>query len=621
MGFTSLTVIPGYTWVSGGMFMDSDTLNATANPVVRINDGALPAAALDGDDFITTFGDSFRALNFLPDGAFHYAAFKPGTVACPVGVRTEPVRSWYVLPSGAALEAVRDAAAPDTRSGHSLKVTGASGCTAVRLGTYLPPGVTTLAQLGTVVFSVWLYNNTGSAITPGLEITTSATEGDEGNLNSPVTVAGTACPSGQWTRLSYSITTASVSAAAWKRGAHLALAVTAGGGVMDVTGDYLLIAQAALDQTALSASWTPVVQQPSPFPAGFQLPWPGDSTSIPEGWLFCNGAAVSRTTYRRLFDVIGTAYGTGDGSTTFNVPDLRGGLPVGAEVSGSSQSRLELELSGCGTTNASAVLTVSSTANLRTGMGAFHANLPAGTTISSIDSTTQVTLSATATATASPVTVRFSRLGTADPQTIGSAGNRLATPARKVAITLSGCATTNGSQILTVPDVLSTGLASGMIVDAAGVPAGTTITSFVTATTVKLSAAATATATVSATFRVDATESDAWEQYQHLLKNPVIFCSWNGGAPDTTLQMQAGLSALIRKGWAVSGTGITSGTYVTGISGGTPDDFNITPGTTGSAPGAYPAGSELTFSGSTIIPAATTSEGPRMVAQNWMIKI
>ena len=266
-----------------------------------------------------------------------------------MGVRTEPVRSWYVQPSGAALEAVRDAAAPDTRSGHSLKVTGASGCTAVRLGTYLPPGVTTLAQLGTVVFSVWLYNNTGSAITPGLEITTSATEGDEGNLNSPVTVAGTACPSGQWTRLSYSITTASVSAAAWKRGAHLALAVTAGGGVMDVTGDYLLIAQAALDQTALSASWTPVIQQPSPFPAGFQLPWPGDSTSIPEGWLFCNGAAVSRTTYRRLFDVIGTAYGTGDGSTTFNVPDLRGGLPVGAEVSGSSQSRLELELSGCGT--------------------------------------------------------------------------------------------------------------------------------------------------------------------------------------------------------------------------------------------------------------------------------
>lgn len=46
--------------------------------------------------------------------------------------------------------------------------------------------------------------------------------------------------------------------------------------------------------------------------------------SVPEGWLKCNGAAVSRSLYARLFSVIGTAYGTGDGSTTFNVPDYRG---------------------------------------------------------------------------------------------------------------------------------------------------------------------------------------------------------------------------------------------------------------------------------------------------------
>jgi phage-related tail fiber protein len=44
----------------------------------------------------------------------------------------------------------------------------------------------------------------------------------------------------------------------------------------------------------------------------------------PEGWLKANGAAVSRTTYARLFAAIGTTFGTGDGSTTFNVPDLRG---------------------------------------------------------------------------------------------------------------------------------------------------------------------------------------------------------------------------------------------------------------------------------------------------------
>ena len=46
--------------------------------------------------------------------------------------------------------------------------------------------------------------------------------------------------------------------------------------------------------------------------------------SAPTGWLACNGAAVSRTTYARLFDAISTVHGVGDGSTTFNVPDLRG---------------------------------------------------------------------------------------------------------------------------------------------------------------------------------------------------------------------------------------------------------------------------------------------------------
>lgn len=46
--------------------------------------------------------------------------------------------------------------------------------------------------------------------------------------------------------------------------------------------------------------------------------------STPAGFLFCNGAAISRTSYAELFAVIGTRYGIGDGSTTFNVPEFRG---------------------------------------------------------------------------------------------------------------------------------------------------------------------------------------------------------------------------------------------------------------------------------------------------------
>ena len=54
-----------------------------------------------------------------------------------------------------------------------------------------------------------------------------------------------------------------------------------------------------------------------------QVSWFATS-SAPSGWLKCDGAAVSRTTYSVLFTKIGTAFGAGDGSTTFNLPDLRG---------------------------------------------------------------------------------------------------------------------------------------------------------------------------------------------------------------------------------------------------------------------------------------------------------
>ena len=45
-------------------------------------------------------------------------------------------------------------------------------------------------------------------------------------------------------------------------------------------------------------------------------------TTTPQGWLLCDGSAVSRTTYAKLFSVIGTTYGSGNGSTTFNLPNL-----------------------------------------------------------------------------------------------------------------------------------------------------------------------------------------------------------------------------------------------------------------------------------------------------------
>ena len=59
------------------------------------------------------------------------------------------------------------------------------------------------------------------------------------------------------------------------------------------------------------------------------------STS-PAGYLLCDGTAVSRTIYSDLFDVIGTTYGSGDGSTTFNLPNLKGKVVVGQDSNDTS---------------------------------------------------------------------------------------------------------------------------------------------------------------------------------------------------------------------------------------------------------------------------------------------
>jgi len=61
---------------------------------------------------------------------------------------------------------------------------------------------------------------------------------------------------------------------------------------------------------------------------GVIISYPKDT--LPTGFLACDGSAVSRTTYSGLFTVIGTTYGTGDGSSTFNVPDLRATFLRGA---------------------------------------------------------------------------------------------------------------------------------------------------------------------------------------------------------------------------------------------------------------------------------------------------
>jgi microcystin-dependent protein len=64
-------------------------------------------------------------------------------------------------------------------------------------------------------------------------------------------------------------------------------------------------------------------------------------SSAPSGWALCDGSAISRTTFADLFAALGTTFGVGDGSTTFNIPDLRGRFPLGKDnMGGSSANRV-----------------------------------------------------------------------------------------------------------------------------------------------------------------------------------------------------------------------------------------------------------------------------------------
>lgn len=80
------------------------------------------------------------------------------------------------------------------------------------------------------------------------------------------------------------------------------------------------------------------IAQASAVPSGCMMDYAG--TTEPLGWIFCYGQALSRTTYAALFAAIGTAYGTGDGSTTFNIPDFRSRVAVGKDDMGGTAANL-----------------------------------------------------------------------------------------------------------------------------------------------------------------------------------------------------------------------------------------------------------------------------------------
>lgn len=158
--------------------------------------------------------------------------------------------------------------------------------------------------------------------------------------------------------------------------------------------DNSVITSKILDANVTLAKLAAAVQQ-ALVPSGSVIDFGG--YTAPTGWLLCDGSAVSRSTYAALFAVIGTQFGVGDGSTTFNLPpdgvfyralDSSNGsrdpdvLSRTAFVSGTHT------LAASATTSGSPTITVSSTVNLAPGMSVSGGTIPAGAYVKQILSST-----------------------------------------------------------------------------------------------------------------------------------------------------------------------------------------------------------------------------------------
>jgi microcystin-dependent protein len=125
-------------------------------------------------------------------------------------------------------------------------------------------------------------------------------------------------------------------------------AITKKGGAALLAGDIPgALAECLVRYNLANARWELLnpANTPPAIPSGTLMPYAG--SSAPSGWLLCYGQVVSRTSYAALFAVIGTGFGGGDGSTTFNVPDLRGRAVFGLDnMGGAAAGRITSAGSG-----------------------------------------------------------------------------------------------------------------------------------------------------------------------------------------------------------------------------------------------------------------------------------
>ncbi|MEM6911048.1 MAG: tail fiber protein [Verrucomicrobiota bacterium] len=343
MSTGGITITPGKVWTEDESITNSK-LAETSQPTGRLDEASVGSRELIAEDVEALAANVAAGQNLFRNGGLLLSTWQTldgAGVSCPDGVRTFPLLEWFARPTGAAATAVYNASDVGGTLGYqSLQVSGNTGLTTLEVGQYVPPELAKPLATGSFTVSFFFKNNSGTSMTPRLLLRKSNTAGDEEDVSEVLSEDLVGQDNATWLRQVYTVDPTGLGL-----DAGFELVVQVSGGLLAAVSKSILLAEPQLERTTQVTPWKAPAGAElwlaglAALPAGSVMPFAG--TTLPRNFLWAAGQAVSRTTYAALFAALGTTYGAGDGSTTFNLPDLRGRVAAGKDdMGGSAASRL-----------------------------------------------------------------------------------------------------------------------------------------------------------------------------------------------------------------------------------------------------------------------------------------
>lgn len=246
-----ITIIPGKT-LAVGEKVNRSKLNQIAAPTARLNAASVGQRELISAELLALIQNYLTVKNWLVNGNFLWSQWQSGgPVSCPVGVKTSLANYWNVRPAGAAVSQLRDTAVPNSTSLHSLSVIGAVSTTTVDILQEIKRDFA-LGLRQTLTLSFYLYNNTGSAFQPRLQINAANAVDDFSATTNVLDVALASCPNATWTKVTYPFDASAM--ANFANGVELVIRIPSGS--MNQISKSVNISQAKLE---LGSTATPFI--------------------------------------------------------------------------------------------------------------------------------------------------------------------------------------------------------------------------------------------------------------------------------------------------------------------------------------------------------------------------